>query len=365
MPLGPVARLALTLLLLLATAARAQEPEPEPAAAPPAALRVAVSELPPFVSLGGERPKGFSIDLWQAVAREVGLRYELVPYPDVGAKLAAVASGEADVAIGGISITLERERTLDFTLPVFRTGLDILVADVSGPSMAALPRLFTPARVGIVLGFLALIVVSGHLVWYAERGADAFDDRYIPGVFEGMYWAIVTASTVGYGDKAPVRWPGRLVAAAVIVVSLPMFAVFTAELASTLTVASIEGDISGPDDLRGRRVGVRAGTTAVDAVRELGGDVVVIDSLDAGIDAVAAGRLDALVHDAPTLDWLAQHDDRGVHTVGRIFDPQRYGFALAADSPHREAIGLALLAVRERGEWARIRDLWFTGDVGE
>ena len=52
--------------------------------------------------------------------------------------------------------------------------------------------------------------------------AGAVDDRYGPGVFEGIYWAVVTASTVGYGDKAPVRPLGRVLAMLVIIISLPM-----------------------------------------------------------------------------------------------------------------------------------------------
>ncbi|MEO0603252.1 MAG: transporter substrate-binding domain-containing protein, partial [Myxococcota bacterium] len=209
-----------------------------------------------------------------------------------------------------------------------------------------------------------------HLVWWAERGDDAFDDRYVPGVFEGMYWAIVTASTVGYGDKAPVRWTGRLVAAFVIVISLPMFAVFTAELASTLTVANLEGTIAGVEDLRGRRVGVVEGTTGERATMAVGGVLVPFPNPEMAAQALGEGTIEAVVHDAPNLADIAARraaaagGEADVYVLGELFEPQRYGIALPQGSPRREILNRGLLSVQESGEWEAIRRRWFSGNLG-
>ena len=347
----------------------ADTPAPDPTETEEAGpLRVAVSPFAPFVSVDGPEPLGFSIDLWEALANEEGLTYQYATYANVSEKLAAVRNGDADIAIGGISVTLEREQQLDFTLATFRTGLDILIRDEqsSAFSIHALRQAATPGRVGIIIGFFTLIVVSGHLVWLAERGRDAFDDRYIPGVFEGMYWAIVTASTVGYGDKAPVRWAGRLVAALVIVVSLPMFAVFTAELTSTLTISTLRSSIESPADLRGRSVGVVAGTTGEAAVRQLGATVLPFDSPQDAVEALVDKDVDAVVHDAPNLETLARaSSDTPLRTVGRLFEPQRYGIAVGQGADHRETINRALLQITEAGQWEAIRTRWFDGDLGK
>ena len=353
--------------LMVCSTALAQEPNP----APPdldRQLVVAVSPFAPFAKLEeGQAPVGFSIDLWQAVARAEGLRYRFASYDNVGDKLTAVTSGEADVAIGGISVTLEREVTVDFSQATFRTGLDILVRDerASPFSVQALSAVATPGRVGIIVGFFLLIVVSGHLVWLAERGKDAFDDRYVPGVFEGMYWAIVTASTVGYGDKAPVRWGGRLVAALVIVVSLPMFAVFTAELASTLTVATLESQIQSEDDLRGRAVGVVKGTTGERAMRRLGANVFPFPDATQATTALKQGDVMAVVHDAPNLYAIANQAGSGeLLLLSNLFEPQLYGIVVGQGSELREMVNRGLLEVRESGEWDAIRTRWFEGELG-
>ena len=57
--------------------------------------------------------------MWQAVAREEGITYRFAKYDNVSEKLNAVKSGEADLAIGGISVTLEREVDVIFLKPPF------------------------------------------------------------------------------------------------------------------------------------------------------------------------------------------------------------------------------------------------------
>jgi polar amino acid transport system substrate-binding protein len=74
-------------------------------------LRVATKPLEPFVVKKGDRWAGFSIDLWDAIARRLAVEYEWIEVTSVKEQLDAVQSGLADVAIAGISMTAERERS--------------------------------------------------------------------------------------------------------------------------------------------------------------------------------------------------------------------------------------------------------------
>jgi len=80
----------------------------------------------------------------------------------------------------------------------------------------------------LILAYSLLIVVCGALYHYFERSASLGDS---------VWWAIVTASTVGYGDISPKTWEGRVLAGLLIsVMVLVVIPLITAHFASRLIV---------------------------------------------------------------------------------------------------------------------------------
>ena len=327
-------------------------------------LRVGISPFAPFIftaETAEAPPRGFSIELWKHIAEKLGRDYEFVQAEGVAEKLQLLHTGRIDVAIGGISVTRAREEAADFTHATIRSGLGILVRAEDREYLGFWQRLhLRQSNWMLIIGFVVLVILSGHLMWLAERGRDAFHDKYFPGVLEGMYWAIVTASTVGYGDKAPVRWRGRLVAALAIVISLPLFALFTAELASTITVAEIDARIVGPGDLSGKRVGVVRGTSSATWTSESGLTLYQWDRAEDVYRALKDKNIDAMIYDAPNLKYYAQHDGRGlVKVVGGEFRSHNLAMAVAEGSPLREEINRAILDLVESKEMQRLQIDWF------
>jgi ABC-type amino acid transport substrate-binding protein len=327
-------------------------------------LRVGISPFSPFVIHSSGAPAGISIDLWEAVARRLEIGHELIFCEGVGDKLNRLAGGEIDVAIGGITISEEREKRFDFTHPIYHTGLGIMVHVDSRPALLTLiGSMFRGGKWVFWVGALALIVVAGHVIWAVERSssraATGFSRSYIPGVFEGMYWALVTASTVGYGDKVPHRAAGKLLTCAIILVFLPLFGFFVAELSSNLTLYNIKTGIDGPQDLLGKTVGVVKETTSVGEVMALGARPRPFDHIEDAIRALSEGGLDAVVYDAPTLHYFVKTGGIGrVTVIDNRFSPQDYGLAVPTGSPYREPLNRAILAMIEDGEMDDILTRW-------
>ncbi len=87
---------------------------------------------------------------------------------------------------------------------------------------------FTNSPKALVFTYLLLILVSGILYW-------AFEEGKSPG--DAVWWAVVTASTVGYGDSYPLTWQGRILAGFLIsVMVLFVIPLITAHFASKLIV---------------------------------------------------------------------------------------------------------------------------------
>jgi glutamine transport system substrate-binding protein len=84
-------------------------------------------DFKPFVykSAKGEIT-GFDIELWNALAKELGHTYRLIPMKFTEL-LPALAAGKIDVALAGITIRSDREKMVDFSFPYYESGLQIAV----------------------------------------------------------------------------------------------------------------------------------------------------------------------------------------------------------------------------------------------
>lgn len=178
-------------------------------------LRVAIRPFVPFVFQQNGQDVGFSIDLWRSIADELDVKYEFYPTQTVTELVDALEAGNADVAVAGMTITSEREQTVDFSHPFFETGLQILVVEQSEAAIATFFSLvFSPALLQVIGILLLFILAFAHLLWVFERhqNPEMFPKSYFSGIWESFWWSVVTVMTVDYGDKAPKGVPGRLVA---------------------------------------------------------------------------------------------------------------------------------------------------------
>jgi polar amino acid transport system substrate-binding protein len=323
-------------------------------------LRVAIKPLTPFVNYDADGSySGFSIDLWNAIAARNNWTFEYVALETVPEVLDAVRAGDSDVGIAGISITREREETLDFSQPMFNAGLQIMT-QIGGesPGLDLILRFFSPGLLVVFIVLLVVITLVGHVVWLVERKNPDFPDDYLPGVGEGIWWA--ASALIGGSDKMPRSVIGRLGALIWIVTGIVLIAFLTADLSAQNTVAQLESSIRGMDDLPGKRIVTVANTTSADFLRERDLLYVTVDSIEAAYQMLENERADAIVFDAPVLRYYAHTEGRGrVTLAGGIFARQDYGIAVQQDSPLREPIDRALLALLEDGTYEDLMVRWF------
>ncbi|MGC1305897.1 MAG: basic amino acid ABC transporter substrate-binding protein [Phormidesmis sp.] len=85
--------------------------------------------FPPFESVGeGDELVGFDIDLMNAIGEKAGktVSFDSLPFDSL---IPALQTGSIDAAISGMTITEERQATVDFSDPYFDAGLAIAVAE--------------------------------------------------------------------------------------------------------------------------------------------------------------------------------------------------------------------------------------------
>lgn len=331
-------------------------------------LRVAVRTLEPFVLYEQLTYAGYSVELADAVGAQLGREVEVYGVNSVAKQLDDVGRGVADMAVAAISITSDREQHVDFSLPVFQSGLSILVptdddAGIFSWATDLMAAVFGSGLAWMVLAFGLVLLLSAHLIWWFEHNDNPdFPPVYRNGIWDSFWWATVTITTVGYGDKTPKGRAGQGFALLWMIVGYFVFASFTASITSSLAVNELRGSITGPSDLPGQEVVTLANSEAEDWLISEGIGPVTVGSIDDAYAALDSGEVDAVVFDAPVLQYRAARD-ASVRTVGSTFDTVRYGIAVHDDADQmREQVNLALLELIETGAYDQLSTRWF-GDL--
>jgi voltage-gated potassium channel len=96
-----------------------------------------------------------------------------------------------------------------------------------------LGRAQTPRGAAIVIASVttSITVLAGLAMTFVDR--DEF-----PSVGTGLWWAVQTVTTVGYGDRVPTTAPGQIVAAIVMLLGIGFVTVITAAITSSFVARS-------------------------------------------------------------------------------------------------------------------------------
>ena len=93
----------------------------------------------------------------------------------------------------------------------------------------------------MIASYTAVVTLAGGLVaWLTDR--KDFDS-----LGEGLWWALQTITTVGYGDVVPSRGTGRAIGAFVMISGIAFLTVITAAVTATLIEAARRGQSPPPD----------------------------------------------------------------------------------------------------------------------
>lgn len=317
-------------------------------------------DRPPFSIATPVGHEGFSIDLMQAIADELGREVRFVTQDSFSSMLSSVESGAVDGAIANISITAAREEVMDFSQPIFASGVQVMVR--GDRSQNPFARAIFSADVGLaVLAALGMLFGAGMLMWVFERKAQPYFDR--PGrdaMFPAFWWALNLVVNGGFEERMPRSVAGRIFAPILVVGSLFLVSIFVASITASVTVDAINGTINSINDLQGRRVATVDGSTSASFLSARSLTHIGYSNPTEMLEAFEQERVDAVVFDAPILaHYVQNHAQDTAHLLDGSFQPENYGIALPTDSELREPINQALLRLRESSVYSAIIEEWF------
>lgn len=321
-------------------------------------LVVGVAGTEPFVFGKNSSARGIAIEIWEDMADKKSWDYKYKIFETVEDALYALKKDELDVVVGPISITSQRLEYMRFSQPFYNSSLAI-VSRVDELSLWQKVKPLFSIKLLLAVGiFLIILAIVGTLLWLAERKAspDQFPAKAVDGIGTGMWLAIVTMSTTGYGDKAPITLSGRIIAGSWMIISIIFATSMVAGIASTLTLTSMgTSTVANVEQLSGRKVATIASSPSEAFLKEYKAKVTGTVNLKEAMKKLENKDVDAVVYDRPQLlYYMKNHKDEELFIAKAEYYKQGYGFAFPINSELIFDANRALLELAEAHETENI-----------
>ncbi|MEJ2764891.1 transporter substrate-binding domain-containing protein [Photobacterium sp. MCCC 1A19761] len=340
-----------------------------PAAAAPAVkptVLVGTYDCPPFVIKHPDGTfSGLSIFLWEQVAKEMGIQYEIQEY-ELKTLLDKIADKEINFGVSCLSITPERELRFDFSHSFYETHLAIAVKQKN--YLSAVTGLLTNKQLLSVLGFIFIAASLVGMVYYLleHRVNDKLYSmpsrraKLIEGFILGLLF--ITKGPFNYFEFKTLT--GRVITVILAIATTLFIASITALLASTFTLGLLSSEIKGPNDLANIPVGAKTASTSSTYLSNRGIVHRLYRDNRQLLEALELQDVDAVVADNAVLMYLVKKakengEFQQLTVLPYPFEKQNYGFAIEDKSPYTESLNRALLKVRRTPVWRQALHEYF------
>ena len=326
----------------------------------PDTLRVGYTAAPPFIIERDGNLEGISVWLWEHCAKELQLEYQYVPM-SFGEMLDSVQTGGIDVSINPLTITSDRLNNISFTHSFYASHSVITKGHFSFFENLRnfLKSIFSIGFLSAFLALMSLIGLFGFLEWHFEHQVNPEHFRKgWKGLWDGLWWSVVTMTTVGYGDKTPQSRGGKIVALIWMFSGLLFISGITASVASSLTVGRLVGATSDLNDFKDREVGTIAHSSSEQCLKDnFFKDIQPFTNIESGLDALMNHQLDVFVYDEPIVRYRLLNDKKYEDLVilPSKFKVQFYAFGLPKRHAQlNEILSQKMISIIERSSWEEV-----------
>ncbi len=323
-------------------------------------------ERPPFVIQEWEYELSwFSIELMNEIAKRAHFDIIYWKFDVFWDMLEATEKWEqVDMSIANITITKKRENVMDYSHPIYASGLQIMTLK-NGNSKWYFQIIWESGILWFIVGAFVLLLIIAHIVWFFEKNVenprhDYFRDDYLWGVWDAFRWAFIIMTMWWFENEVPYKKISRFVAMVWIVVSLFLVSSLTANITTSLTVNELASKINWIKDLNGKVVGAMRWPTVKNYLIPLWVIVREFDDTEALYNALKDKWVDAVVWDAPIIQYYVNGKWKwDFSLVWKVFKPENYWILFPEDSEYKEKVDQTLLEIQEDGTYEKFYNKYF------
>jgi len=213
-----------------------------------------------------------------------------------------------------------------------------------------------------VMGLLIILSIVGFLFWIIEgrKYPEDYGEGPIKGIGSGVWLAVVTTTTVGYGDYAPRTPMGRFVIGSWMVILLILATSFVAGIATTFSQTSSEDKtITSLSHIQNKKVAVPNYKKIIDKIRDSEGIPVPVNDVSEAYEKLMDKKVDAVIYDEIPLQYIFETDKKDDYILSKKrIEPQYYGFLFPLESDLKRQVDLQIIRLQENQEIRDIVEDW-------
>jgi hypothetical protein len=266
-----------------------------------------------------------------------------------------------------------RRCCLDYSISYYHSGFALLSQARASPN-SVVNALVNVDVLNAATPVIIAIIGFGTLIWLVERRANK---RLFGSQTDGVYFAFVSGSTMGFGDVVPVTLPGRLLTVFWAIFTVLSLTAFSGIVSANLTVAQLTlNTIDTLDQVTAADVciegtyplvnGLVADTFALnlDENEQVSGSDVMLATMQQCVAAVVAGDRKVFVSDTPLLNWVAfSHSPSNNFYVSAPVQANPLSWAFPSNSELRPIMNAAIITMLVNGTWEtkrrNLENEWF------
>lgn len=320
-------------------------------------LKVGYVNSAPFIYEENNTLQGPISWLWYNVVEDNNFHCEYV-HLESNELLSKLNEGEIDLALYPLTITSGRSKLIDFSVPFYlaHSGL-VTREDSNWEKLIRFAESFFSLNFFRALGSLTLILlIFGFLTWRFERNENTEEfGNGIKGLWSGFWWAAVTMTTVGYGDKSPRTTGGRLIALIWMFTAVIIISSLTASITSSLTVTELESSANEIDSFKKRKLAtVESSSTHQWMKDNFFNHTILYEKKEDLLSSLANKDVDAVAYDLPLLKEMVKNDTVFEYKILSLtYNPQYYAIGMKPNinDELQSRINTTMLRHTESLEW--------------